>query len=147
MIMVQIQTIYSAHISTLLGAKPLVFHYYKVSCVILRALHNTRDLQLYVPSEGTKQLWLSVLLKYTSAATGQAGDSNPHSDNARTWVQRTRPLGHDTMNDKWSQIKLMMVSNIPWNIAVLGDITLVHLIKLFCKWFVLSSGSINSTFQ
>ena len=25
-------------------------------------------------------------------------DLNPHSDNARTWVQCTRPLGHDTHN-------------------------------------------------
>ena len=23
-------------------------------------------------------------------------DSNPYSDNTRTWIQRTRPLGHDT---------------------------------------------------
>ena len=42
------------------------------------------------PIRRTKQLWLSVLLKDTSAATGQ--DSNPHSDNTRTWVQCTRPL-------------------------------------------------------
>ena len=35
--------------------KPLLFHD-KWSWVLLRALHNTRDLQLYVPSEWTKQL-------------------------------------------------------------------------------------------
>ena len=46
------------------------------------------------PIQRAKQLWLSVLLKDTSAATGQ--DSNPHSDNTRTLVQCTRTLGHDT---------------------------------------------------
>ena len=44
----------------------------QVSWVLLRALHNTRDLQLYVPSEGRSNYGLSVLLKDTSAATVQA---------------------------------------------------------------------------
>ena len=33
-------------------------------------------------------------------------DSNPHSDNTRTWVQCTRPLGHDTpcMSLEWFHV-------------------------------------------
>ena len=58
-IIIIIQMICSAHISTLLGAQganpetpgqaPPLSRW--VSWVLLRALHNTRDLQLYVPSE------------------------------------------------------------------------------------------------
>ena len=85
MIFTLIQTICSAHISTLLmGAgcwvlkariqkhwgKPLLFH---DKCPGLFYVHYTRDLQALRPIRRTKQLWLSVLLKDTSAATGQAG--------------------------------------------------------------------------
>ena len=48
------------------------------------------------PIRRTKQLRLSVLLKDTSAGDRPGRDSTPHSDNTRTWVQCTRPLGHDT---------------------------------------------------
>ena len=41
-------------------------------------------------------IMVKCLAQGTSAATSQARDSNPHSDNTRTWVQCTRPLGHDT---------------------------------------------------
>ena len=52
--------------------KPLLFHD-KCPWVLLRALDNTLDLQLYSPIRRRKQLWLSVLLKDTSTTTGQAG--------------------------------------------------------------------------
>ena len=50
------------------------------------------------PIRRTKQLWLSVLLKDTSTATWPGRDSNPHSDNTRTWVQthQTAPPRHCT---------------------------------------------------
>ena len=82
LIIIIIQKICSAHIFTLLGAqganpetpgKPLLFHDKCPTWVLLRALHNTQDLQLLHPIRRTKQLRLSVLLKDTSAATGHAG--------------------------------------------------------------------------
>ena len=45
-----------------------------MSWALLRALHNTHAGPTALrPIQRTKQLWLSVLLKDTSAATGQAG--------------------------------------------------------------------------
>ena len=103
-IIIIIQKICSAHISTLLGAQganpetpgqaPLSFTISVLgsfTCITQHTGHTALG-----PIRRTKQLWLSVLLKNTSAATGLGRDSNLHSDNARTWVQCTRPLGHDT---------------------------------------------------
>ena len=62
---------------------------------LLRALHNTRDLQLLRPHpKGTKQLWFSVLLKGHKHRERPDRDSNPHSANTRTWVPNALgPLG------------------------------------------------------
>ena len=81
----------SVHISTLLGAQganpetpgqaPFSFTISVLGSFACITQH-TGPAALR-PIRRTKELWLSVLLKNTSA------DSNPHSDN-------TRPLGHDT---------------------------------------------------
>ena len=104
-ILIIIHKICSAHISTLLGAQganpetpgqaPFSFTISALGSFTCITQHTGPT--ALRPIRRTKQLWLSVLLKDTSAATVLGRDSNPHSDNTRTWVQCTRPLGHDTI--------------------------------------------------
>ena len=68
-VIIIIQKICSAHISTLLG-KPLLCHDVLGSFTCITQHTGPTALRLI---RRTKQLWLSVLLKDTSAATGQAG--------------------------------------------------------------------------
>ena len=80
-IIIIIQKICSAHISTLLGAQganpetpgqaPFLFHDHVLGSFTCTTQH-TRPTALR-PIRRMKRLWLSVLLKDTSAATGQAG--------------------------------------------------------------------------
>ena len=43
-------------------------------------------------------------------------DSNPHSDNTRTWVQCTRPLSHDTpQNEQYGCILTIFLLTARWN--------------------------------
>ena len=48
------------------------------------------------PIRRTKQLWLKCLAQGHKRRDRPGRDSNPHSGNTRTWVQFTRPLGHNT---------------------------------------------------
>ena len=76
---------------------------------VFSKLHNTRDLQLYVPSEGQLQLWLSVLLKDTSAMTGQAGIRTHILSTPELESKCTRPLGHNTPNYVLRKSYLLLV--------------------------------------
>ena len=67
--------------------KPLLFH--DKCSGLFYALHHNYGLTSHTRDKAI--MWLSVLLKDT-IVPGQ--DSNPHSDNARTWVWCTRSLGH-----------------------------------------------------
>ena len=105
-IIIIIQKICSVHISTLLesrntGASPFYFTISVLGSFTCITQH-TGPTALH-PTRRTKQLWLSVLLKDTSAATGQAGIRTHILTTTRTWVQCTRPLGHDTSVSSWSE--------------------------------------------
>ena len=102
-----IQKICSAHISTLLGAQGAnpetpgqapfsftisVLHYFM--CIT----QHTGPTALR-PIRRTKQLWLSVLLKDTSAATGQAGIWTHILTTPELWQQQSPML--KTVRPRW----------------------------------------------
>ena len=93
------QKICSAHISTLLGAQGVNPETpgqapFSLTISVLGSFtcmtQPTGPTALW-PIRRTKYLWFKCL-----AQGHKDRDSNPHSDNTRTWVQCTRPLGHDT---------------------------------------------------
>ena len=71
--------------------KPLLFH---DKCSGFFYVHYLNNLvhRTYSLMSHPKQLWLSVLLTDTKSRDRPVRDSNPHSDNARTWVWCIRLL-------------------------------------------------------
>ena len=92
------------------------------------------------PIRRTKQLWLSILLKDTITATGQAGIRT----HTRTWVQRTRPLSHDTPQivkinlDLF--ISILMILTIYYRLLARVSLFFQHIRLMFVCLFVCLLG-------
>ena len=99
-IIIIIQKICSAHISTLLGAQgansetPHLFH---DKCPGFFYAHYTaHGTYSFTSHPKDEAIVVKCLAQGHKRRDWPGRDSNPHSDNTRTWVQCTRPLGHDT---------------------------------------------------
>ena len=98
-----IQKICSAHICTLLdsqgtesrntGASFLLFHDECPGFFYMHyTTHGTYSFMSYPKDEA---VMVKCLDQGHKRRNRPGRDSNPHSDNTRTWVQCARPLGHD----------------------------------------------------
>ena len=78
------------------------------------------------PIRRTKQLF-KCLAQGHKHRDQPGRDSNPHSDNIRTWVQCTRPLGHDTPRQFYFwHPKILPIDNRR---------TFKHTFRFLCVWW------------
>ena len=86
--------------------KLLIRHFY---------VHYTthRDLQYSFTSHPKDEAIMVKCLAQEHKRRDRPGrDSKPHSDNTRTWVQCTTPLGHDTPRHTYKNYQKLLLSSI-----------------------------------
>ena len=103
----RIQKICSAHISTLLGAQganpetpgqaPSLSRFCK--CPGFFYVHyTTHGTYSFTSHPKDEAIMVKCLAQGHKRRDRPGRYSNPHSDNIRTWVQCTKPLGHDNLS-------------------------------------------------
>ena len=131
-----IQNIYSAHISNLLKVlkarihkhrgKPLLFH---DKCPGFFYVHyTTHGTYSFTSHPKGEAIMVKCLAQWHKRRDRPGRDSNPHSDNTRTQVQCSRPLGHGTQTlSEWvaNKTQINRQINFPKNI---------HFLKGVCVW-------------
>ena len=77
------------------GARPLLFHN---KCPGFFYVHyTTHGTYSFTSHPKDEAIMVKCLTQGHKRHDRPGRDSNPHSDNTRTWVRCTRPLGHDTV--------------------------------------------------
>ena len=102
--------------------KPLLFH---DKCPGFFYVHYTTHRTYSFPSHPKDEAIMVKCLAQGHKRHDRPGrDSNPHSDNTRTWVQCTRSLGHNT---PWSLTKIVDVQGEAYH-------WLTAILLLFMSW-------------
>ena len=107
-----IQKISNAHISTLLGAQganpdtPGASPFSLSFVYVHYTTHRTYSFTSH-PKDGA--IMVKCLAQGHKRRDRPGRDSNPHSDNTRTWVQCTRPLGYDIPLIKYMHAVLKLI--------------------------------------
>ena len=93
--------------------KPLLFH---DKCPGFFYVHyTTHGTYSFTSHPKDEAIMVKCLAQGHKSRDRPGRDSNPHSDNTRTWVQWTRPLSHDTPCMYYKKTTGLLQVQVAWN--------------------------------